>query len=66
MVEITIPLLSNVEAGTTSAVAHVELGRQDHWRTLGAGEGRELSVSSALLRGMVVHKGIRYALSLLY
>ncbi|KIP11421.1 hypothetical protein PHLGIDRAFT_474304 [Phlebiopsis gigantea 11061_1 CR5-6] len=59
MVEIAIPLLSNIETGTSSAIAHVELGRQDHWRTLGTGEGRELSVSSALLRGMVVHKGIR-------
>lgn len=60
MTEITIPLLSNTEFSATNVVAHVEVGRKDHWRTLGNGEGRELSVSSALLRGVVVHKGIKF------
>jgi uncharacterized membrane protein len=37
----------------------VELGRRDGWRALGNGEGRELSVFSASLRGTVKRHGIR-------
>lgn len=61
MTELSIPLLHNVELGVSSAIAYVELGRKDQWRAIGSGEGRELSVASALLRGVVVHKGLRYA-----
>lgn len=61
MTELAIPLVSSVELGTSSVIAHVEIGRRDHWRTVGSGVGRELSVSSAWLRGVVVHKGLRYA-----
>ncbi|PSS37586.1 hypothetical protein PHLCEN_2v602 [Hermanssonia centrifuga] len=58
-VELHIPLLYNIDVGTRNAVARVELGRKDQWRTLGSGEGRELSVLSAFLRGVVVHNGLR-------
>lgn len=44
-------------------VAYVEIGRNDQWRNLGSGQGRELSVVSASLRGVVVHSGLRYAFS---
>jgi hypothetical protein len=40
-------------------IANIEVGRRDHWRSLGAGEGRELSVLSANLRGTLRHKGVR-------
>jgi len=58
-VEMGIPLLSSYSLGVTNVVAHVELGRADQWRTLGSGQGRELSVLSGLLRGVVVHRGFR-------
>ncbi|KAG5653338.1 hypothetical protein H0H81_000960 [Sphagnurus paluster] len=40
-------------------VAFVEVGRSDGWKSLGAGEGKELSIISASVRGSVVHHGIR-------
>lgn len=48
--------------GTPYANAYVQIGRQDGWRTLGSGEGREIAVSNAHLRGILVHRGIRYVL----
>lgn len=59
LTELNIPMLTNVEVGSSSASAHVEIGRRDHWKTIKTGEGRELSVSYAMLRGVVVHKGLR-------
>lgn len=41
-------------------MARVEVGRRDLWKTLGRGEGRELSVYSASLVGSVRHSGIKY------
>lgn len=58
-----IPLLSDFRSTSSNVLARVEIGRQDQWRSLGHGEGRELSVSSALLRGVVVHKGLRSVFS---
>ncbi|OBZ78552.1 hypothetical protein A0H81_00977 [Grifola frondosa] len=58
-VDLHIPLLYSFEADTTRATARIELGRIDQWRSLGNGAGRELSVSSASLRGLVVHEGFR-------
>ncbi|KAI0076234.1 hypothetical protein K474DRAFT_1645251 [Panus rudis PR-1116 ss-1] len=54
-----IPLLTSYQPKVSSVNAYVELGRSDFWKSIGKGEGREISVSSALLRGVVVHKGIR-------
>lgn len=56
---IDIPLLHSYTFGTAYANAHVQVGRQDGWKTLGSGEGRELAVSNAHLRGILVHRGIR-------
>jgi len=58
-ISLEIPLLHSFETSSTGVLAHLELGRADQWRTLGSGEGRELSVLSVLLRGVVVHKGFR-------
>jgi len=46
---------------TTSArlTAHIELGRRDSWRSVGNGEGKELSVSRAQLIGLVRPRGPR-------
>lgn len=59
-VHLTVPLVSNIETGTSTVIANVELGRRDQWKSIGNGEGRELSVSAAFLRGVVVHQGLRY------
>ncbi|TFK56956.1 hypothetical protein OE88DRAFT_1803584 [Heliocybe sulcata] len=52
-------LLSSYVSGTRNVLAKVELGRKDAWKSIGKGEGRELTVMSASLRGVVVHKGVR-------
>ncbi|KAG7450669.1 uncharacterized protein BT62DRAFT_927940 [Guyanagaster necrorhizus] len=56
---IDIQLLHSYTFGTNYANAHVQLGRQDGWKTLGSGQGRELAVSDASLRGVLVHRGMR-------
>ncbi|TCD62778.1 hypothetical protein EIP91_006422 [Steccherinum ochraceum] len=58
-VHLDIPLLSSFESGQSNARAYIEFGRSDQWRSLGKGEGKELSVSSVQIRGVVVHKGFR-------
>lgn len=58
LIRIHIPLLPSFLPGTTSLTAFVEIGRKDGWRSLGHGEGRELSVLSATLKGDVVHYGV--------
>ncbi|KAH8099430.1 putative adipose-regulatory protein-domain-containing protein [Cristinia sonorae] len=58
-IDLDIPLLTAFETPFTNVLAHLEVGRADQWKSLGNGQGRELSVASAQLRGVVVHKGIR-------
>ncbi|KAL1707389.1 hypothetical protein EV121DRAFT_256036 [Schizophyllum commune] len=57
--EISVPLLAAFTPGLTDLIASVTIGRKDNWRSIGAGEGRELSVLSATLQGTVVHQGVR-------
>ncbi|KAH7928494.1 hypothetical protein BV22DRAFT_1192743 [Leucogyrophana mollusca] len=59
LVDLDVPLLVSYAAGVSRVIARVELGRRDGWRGLGNGEGRELSVLSASLRGAVKRHGIR-------
>ena len=54
-----ILLVPSFSIDSKSAIARVELGRRDQWKSIGSGEGRELTVFSAVLRGVVVHKGVR-------
>ena len=61
LTRIVVPMLYNIELGASSIMAYVEIGRRDQWRSIGSGIGRELSVSSAWLQGVVVHSGLRYA-----
>ena len=46
--------------GTSQLRARIELGRNDGWRSLGSGQGRELSVQSASIQGTVRPEGLRY------
>jgi len=54
-----VPLLESFETGSSSLFARVEIGRHDHWKLLGAGQGQELSVISASLHGIAIPHGIR-------
>ncbi|KAF9076132.1 putative adipose-regulatory protein-domain-containing protein [Rhodocollybia butyracea] len=59
LITIDIPMLDSFVTGTSQVVADVMIGRQDVWKNIGNGEGRELSVFSASLKGILVHKGFR-------
>ncbi|KAG0693318.1 putative adipose-regulatory protein-domain-containing protein [Suillus ampliporus] len=59
LVNLDILFLESHAPGASRVIARVELGRRDGWRALGNGEGRELSVLSASLRGIVKRHGIR-------
>jgi len=54
-----IPLLSRYVSGVSPISARVELGRRDGWKTVGSGEGKELSVLTAFIKGTVRPQGIR-------
>ncbi|KAJ7071169.1 hypothetical protein C8F01DRAFT_1109398 [Mycena amicta] len=58
-VTVHIPLLASYATGAASVIADVEIGRRDHWKSLGTEQGRELSVISATLNGVVIHHGVR-------
>lgn len=54
-----VPMLTSFVAGSSTVIALVEIGRRDGWTSLGAGEGREISVVSASIKGLVTFHGIR-------
>jgi hypothetical protein len=56
---LNIPLLSRYVSGVSRVVARVELGRQDGWKSIGAGQGKELSVLTAFIKGGVRPQGVR-------
>lgn len=61
--KLKVPLMDNFVSVSNSVVAKVDLGRRDGWKGIGRGEGRELSVYSATLRGVLRHRGIRFVLT---
>ncbi|KAI0286922.1 putative adipose-regulatory protein-domain-containing protein [Russula aff. rugulosa BPL654] len=60
---LTIPLLSRYVSGVSRVVARIELGRQDSWKSIGSGEGKELSVLTAFIKGSVRPQGVRGIIS---
>ena len=54
-----IPLLSRYVSGASDVVARIELGRQDGWKSIGSGEGKELSVLTAFINGRIRPQGVR-------
>jgi hypothetical protein len=58
MTKLDIPLVSQFVSGTSTVHARLELGRSDGWKGIGNGQGRELSVLDATLKGTVRPKGI--------
>jgi hypothetical protein len=61
--KLKVPLIDNFATGSSSVMAKVDLGRRDGWKGLGRGEGKEVSVHSATLRGTLRHRGIRFVLT---
>jgi len=59
VIDVHVPLLTSFAPGAKHVIATVEVGRRDNWKSLGNEQGREVSVVSASLRGVVVHHGIR-------
>jgi hypothetical protein len=59
VVEFDVPLLDSYATGTSKVLAKVQIGRQDGWKSLGNGEGREISVVSSSIKGVVRHHGVR-------
>ena len=57
--KLKVALLDGFASGTNLVIAKIDLGRRDGWREIGRGEGRELSVYSATLRGALRHQGVR-------
>jgi hypothetical protein len=61
--KLKVSLIDSFVAGSNSVLAKIDLGRRDGWKGIGRGEGRELSVYSATLRGALRHRGIRFVLA---
>ena len=59
-IKVDIALLSQFIFGTSIVNARLELGRSDGWKGIGNGQGRELNVLEATLKGTVRPRGIRY------
>ncbi|VDC01891.1 unnamed protein product [Peniophora sp. CBMAI 1063] len=58
-VRVDVPFLKDYVSGTTNLVATIQLGRKDGWKSIGSGVGREVSVLSASLEGVLKYRGIR-------
>jgi len=59
LIDMDVLLLSSYVPGTSNVNARIDLGRRDGWKGLGNGQGRELSVLNAALKGAVRPHGIR-------
>ncbi|KAI0652281.1 hypothetical protein C8Q79DRAFT_997408 [Trametes meyenii] len=62
-VDLNIPMFDGLTIGTSRALARVELGRKDQWKSIRDGQGRELAVLSGYIRGVVLHRGVRGIIS---
>lgn len=60
MSKLKVPMINNFVAESNPVIAKVDLGRRDGWKGIGHGEGRELSVYSITLRGVLRHRGVRF------
>jgi len=56
--KLKVPLIENFATGANLVIAKIDLGRRDGWKGIGRGEGKELSVYSAALRGTLRHRGV--------
>ena len=54
-----VPLLDSFVTSSSNLAATVQIGRADSWTTIGTGQGREVNIQFASLRGLAVPHGIR-------
>ena len=59
LIDLDVLLLSSYVPGTSNMIARIDLGRRDGWKNLGTGQGREVSVWNAALKGALRLHGIR-------
>jgi len=59
VINLDIALLDSFISRTTNILARVEIGRQDGWKSIGDGRGREVSVIAASLHGRAIPHGVR-------
>jgi len=62
-IEHTIPLLHSFKPQTSRTSAYIQIGREDGWKSLGHGGGRELTVISTELRGAARPEGLQAIIS---
>ncbi|KAG8836298.1 hypothetical protein FRC17_007448 [Serendipita sp. 399] len=63
-VDVTIIILANWTPGTSSQLqATLEVGRRDGWKSIGKGEGREVTILEAFVKGSVQLHGTRKLVS---
>jgi hypothetical protein len=58
-VHVNVPLLDYFVSTSTNLAATVEIGRADSWSTIGTGQGREVNIMFASLKGLAIPHGIR-------
>jgi len=54
-----VPLLDYFVFTSSNLAATVQIGRADSWSAIGAGQGREVNILFASLKGLVIPHGIR-------
>ena len=59
LIQHSVVLLNSFKPSSSRTYGRIQLGREDSWKTLGPGEGRELTVFSTELRGAVRPKGLQ-------
>jgi hypothetical protein len=57
-----VPLIEGFSASSyvSSLRAHVRVGRNDGWKSIGSGQGRELVIVEAFARGIPRMTGLRF------
>ncbi|KXN83891.1 hypothetical protein AN958_00971 [Leucoagaricus sp. SymC.cos] len=58
-INLDMMLFDSFIAKTSDILAYIEVGRRDGWKSIGPGQGREVSIMSAVLRGKEIPRGIR-------
>jgi hypothetical protein len=58
-IRMNVPLLDSFVTTSSILAATVDIGRADSWTTIGAGQGREVNILFASLKGIAIPHGIR-------
>ncbi|KAG9035795.1 hypothetical protein FS837_001820 [Tulasnella sp. UAMH 9824] len=61
---VTIPVFDSLVPSHSTVRARIEVGRQDGWTNVGKGEGKELAVAQAFIKGNVKLRGLTAILAI--